>query len=140
MENTVARVKIRKKMLKAITGSTWGKAKETLLDSYKAMGHPFIDYAVPVWAPGINDTLMTRVQPLQNQALCTVNGCHSMTAESHLQDECKILTVRDHCTLLIRQHLINCKDSCHPNHGNTWSENTDRARQVRCGLSHFLNS
>ena len=132
MEDTVARVKSRNKILKAITGSTWGKNKETLLDTYKAIGHPLIDYAVPVWAPSISDTQMTRLQTLKNQELRTVTGSHSMTAESHLHDECKILTVRDHCTLLTRQHLIKCEHSCHPNHGNTRSENTDRARRVRC--------
>ena len=74
---------------------------------------------------------MTTLQTVQNQALRTVTGCDSMSSESHLHDECKILTVRDHCILLIHPHLIKCEDYCHPNNCNFRSENTDRARQVR---------
>ena len=54
-----------------------------------------------------------------------------MTLEDHLHDECKILPVRKHCSLLTRQHLIKCEDSSHPNHGSSRSEPTDRARQIK---------
>ena len=95
VEDISARLKSRNKILKAITGSTGGKDKETLLDTYKAIGRPLINYAAPVWAPIISDTQMTKLR--------IVTGCHTMTAESHLHGECKILTV---CTILTRQHLI----------------------------------
>ena len=49
MKDTVARVKSRSKILKAIIGSTEGKDKDTLLDTYNAIGRSLIEYAVPVW-------------------------------------------------------------------------------------------
>ena len=58
VEDITARVKSLNKILKAITGSTWGEDKQTLLDTYKAIGRPLIDYAAPVWAPSISDTKM----------------------------------------------------------------------------------
>ena len=106
VEGVAARVKGRNKILKAITDSTCRKDKETLLDTYKAIAHTLIDYAAPVWAPSISDTQITRLQTVQNQALRIVTGGHTMTAESHLHDECKILTMRGHCSLFTRQHLI----------------------------------
>ena len=44
VEDTVARLKSRNKIVKAITGSTWGRDNQTLLDKYKPIGCPLIRF------------------------------------------------------------------------------------------------
>ena len=133
-EGVAARVKGRNRVLRAVTGSTWDKDKETILDTYKAIGRPLLDYAAPVWAPALSETQWSKLQTVQNAALRVVTGCHSITPTDHLHDETKVLPVRSHCTLLTRQHLIKCEDQLHPNYNITRCRTTDRARQVRHDL------
>lgn len=50
-------------VLKAVAGRTWGKGKETLIKTYKAIGRSNLNYAAPVWSPQL-----IRRQTLQQQA------------------------------------------------------------------------
>ena len=57
------------KVLKALSGITWGKNKETIEATYKAIGCPLIDYAAPEWCSSISETQWRKLQPEQNAAL-----------------------------------------------------------------------
>ena len=50
------RVSSRNNILKALAGTSWGKQKETLLMTYKAVGRSIINYTPPVWSTNIRAT------------------------------------------------------------------------------------
>ena len=137
--NVTQKVKERNKILRALTGSTWGKNKETILATYKAIGRSLIDYASPAWSPCISDTQWKNLQTVQNTALRIVTGCHAITPEDHLHQETKVLPVKNHCTLLTRQLLIKCERPDHPNHIGTRPFSTGRPRPVRSDIRRERN-
>src|SRR5437867_10749064 len=50
------------KILKALTSTSWGKQKETLLANYKTIVLPVIEYASTVWSPTISDSNLQKLQ------------------------------------------------------------------------------
>ena len=54
-------------ILKALTGTSCGQQKETLLMTYKAVGRSIINYAAPVWSTNIRDTKFRNTQYTQNE-------------------------------------------------------------------------
>ena len=86
-------------------------------NSVKATGRAIINYAAPVWSPGLADSHWQKIQRCQNSALRIATGCTRMTMEDDLHNETKILPVRDHCQLLSAQHLLASQSTHHPNHG-----------------------
>ena len=116
VELTKSKVKSRNNVLKSLAGSTWGMDKEVLATTYKAIGRPVLNYAAPIWAPGLSDTRWNDLQIAQNDALRTAIGCHKMASVDHLHQETKILPVKAHGELLSRQYLLRCHIPDHPNH------------------------
>ena len=57
--NIAVKVQQRNNVLKALTGSTWGCNKETLLTTYQAIGRSILSYCCPVWTPSLKDTVRT---------------------------------------------------------------------------------
>ena len=113
-EDVVRRVNNITKVLKALSGITWGKNKETIEATYKAIGCPLIDYATSVWCPSISETQWMKLPPAQNAALRVATDCHSITPAEH--QEVKMLPVRHHCALLTHQFLLRSKLPGHANH------------------------
>lgn len=101
-------------ILKALSGSTWGKDKEILLDTYKAIGQSQINYCCPIWTPNLADSHWDKLQTAQNNALRSALGCHRITSEDHLHAEAKIMPVHDHCNMLSKQFLLATQKSDHP--------------------------
>ncbi len=101
-------------VLKALTGTDWGKDKETILSTYKAIGRSLINYGCPIWTPAICNSAWDQLQVAQNTALRTALGCHLMTKEDHLHEESKIMPVRDHCEMLAKQYLLATQVNNHP--------------------------
>ena len=116
-KTVVDRVEKRNNVLCALAGSSWGKDKELLLTTYKATGRAIINYAAPVWSPVLADSHWQKIQRCRNPALRSATGCTRMTMEDNLQNETKILPVRDHCQLLSAKHLLASQSTHHPNHG-----------------------
>ena len=85
----------RNNVLCALTGSSWGKDKELLLTTYKATGRAIINYAAPVWSPGLADSHWQKIQSCQNSAPRSATGCTRMTMEDDIHNETKFLPVRD---------------------------------------------
>ena len=101
--------------LKALAGSTWGKEKETLVNTWKAIGSSVMNYCSPLWSHMISDTKMQRLQTQQNTALRTALGCIKMSKISHLHTESKVLPVKEHFKLLSKQYLLKTQLDSHPN-------------------------
>src|SRR5437867_6648100 len=79
------------KILKALTSTSWGKQKETLLATYKTITLPVIEYASTVWSPTISDSNLQKLQITQNNAPRVVTGCTTDTNIEHLHKETNIL-------------------------------------------------
>ena len=144
-EGVAARVKGRNRILKALSGSTWGKDKETILATYKAIGRPLMDYAAPAWSPAVSDAQWSALQTVQNAALRTATGCHMMADVDHLHAETMMLKVREHCSLISQQFLLGCEVDGHPNHLSIRIPLSHRAirddlRRDREAIAHLVDS
>jgi len=76
--NQAVKVRARNNILKALTGTTWGQQKETIILTYQAIGRSVITYAAPVWAPVIKKSSWKCLQTAQNEAL-QIATWHSQT-------------------------------------------------------------
>jgi len=111
-----SRVKSRNNILKSLSGTTWGMEKETILNTYKAIGQSVINYCSPIWAPNLADINWTHLQVAQSEALRVSLGCVNKTPIDHFNTECKIMKVKDHSEMLSRQFLLATQKEDHPNH------------------------
>ena len=68
------RVSNRNNVLKALAGTTWGKQKETILMTYKAIGRSVANYSAPVWGTNASATSIGKIQTAQNEALRIAGG------------------------------------------------------------------
>jgi hypothetical protein len=57
------------KIIKALTSTSWGKQKETLLATYKTFTLPVIEYARTLWYATASETNMQSLQTVQNSTL-----------------------------------------------------------------------
>ena len=62
-------------VIKALTGTTWGKQKETLVATYKAVMRPILEYASSIWSRMASPTSINKLQVMQNAALRPYTGC-----------------------------------------------------------------
>ncbi|KAI5731922.1 hypothetical protein M8J77_018439 [Diaphorina citri] len=105
----IERVKKRNNAIKLLGGTDWGKEKETIITAYKTIGRSIINYAAPIWTPQLSTTHWKSLQATQNAALRTATGCHLMTNEDHLHNECMVLPIRQHNEMLAQQYLARCR-------------------------------
>ena len=113
--NLKSRLQGKNNVLKALTGTTWGKDKEVLTTTYKAIGQSLINYGCPVWTPNLHDSHWKTLQTCQNSALKIITGCHKIASFEHIHSETKIMPVRDHCEMLSEQYLLATQQETHPN-------------------------
>ena len=116
------RIDKRNNMLKALAGSSWGQAKETLLLTYNALGKSIASYAAPVWSTNASDSSLKKIQTTQNVALRTAAGSRKMASIDHLHQESLTLKVNDHSDMLSVQYLVNCLEEGHVCHGSRTQE------------------
>ena len=102
-------------MLKALAGSSWGKDKELLTTTYKAISRPVVNYAAPIWTPALRDTHWSKLQAAQNSSLRVITGCTKMIHIDELHRETKLLPVKEHNMMLSRQFLLQTHQTNHPN-------------------------
>ena len=112
--NLKTKIQSKTNVLKALSGTTWGKDKETLLTTYKSIGKSQLNYACPVWTPNLCQTAWEGLQIAQNTALRTALGCTKMTGINHLHTESEIMTVKPHCEMLSKQFLLATQRPNHP--------------------------
>ena len=86
-------------IIKALTATGWGKQKETLMATYKAVMRPALEYASSVWSPIASSTSINKLQVMQNAVLRTATGCTQDTNIQHLHDETLTLLIHEHLQL-----------------------------------------
>ena len=73
-------------IIKSLTATGWGKQKETLMATYKAVMRPALEYAYSVWSPIASLTSINKLQVMQNAALRTATRCTQDTNIQYLHD------------------------------------------------------
>jgi hypothetical protein len=116
-------------IIKALTSTKWGKQKETLVNTYKTITRPIIEYGSTIWAPIISDTNVNKLQVIQNSALRIATGCTSDTNTQHLHEETKVLPLREHLKLHSSQLRLKTQISTHPL--NKLNNKNPKSRHIR---------
>ena len=94
-------------MIKGFTATGWGKQKETLMATYKAVMRLALEHASSIWSPPASSTSINKLQVMQNAALRTATGC-----TQHLHDETTlILPIQEHLSSTC--HNTNRKHNIH---------------------------
>ena len=83
-KNVKDKMQSRNNVMKSIAGSTWGKDKETLTTTYKAIGRPVVNYAAPIYTPQLCNINWKKLQTVENASLRIITGCHKMSNVDHL--------------------------------------------------------
>ena len=110
-----SKLQSRNNILKCLSGTSWGKEKEVITSTYKAIGHALITYCCPIWTPSMSVTNWGSLQAAQNSALRIATGCHLMSDVNHLHAETKIMPVKAHCEMISKQFLLATQKTNHPN-------------------------
>ena len=126
--NTLNKIRKRNSVLKALAGSSWGKDKELLTTTYKAISRPVVNNAAPIWTPALRDTHWSKLQAAQNSSLRVITGCTKMTHIDELR-ETKLLPVKEHNTMLSRQFLLQTHQRNHPN--RQWNQTDPPQRLMK---------
>ena len=82
--------------------SGYNNNNNSVLATYKAIGRPVLVYADQY---GLLPSAIHNGLNYSHHR--TATGCHVMSHEHHLHHETKMLTVRDHCTLLTRHTYVH---------------------------------
>ena len=115
-KNTAIKANNTIKILKALTSTSWGKQKETLLATYKTIVRPIIEYASTIWSPIMSNTNLEKLQTTQNTALRIITGCTSDTNIQHLHNETETLPLPLHLKLHASQLWHKSQLVTHPLH------------------------
>ena len=105
-------------IIKAHTATGWGKQKETLMATYKAVMIPALEYASSIWSPLVSWTSINKLQVLQNAALRTDTG-YTQDTSIHLHDETPTLPMHEHLQLHGSQYKQKTQHLSHPLHKYT---------------------
>ena len=116
VRKTKQKVTQRNNVLKCLAGTTWGKSKEILVDTFKAIGRSVLNYASPIWTPSLSNTNWAELEISQTGGLKSSTGCTLMTASTHLNQETNLLPVKEHNMMLTHQFLLSMHRPDHPNH------------------------
>ena len=114
-------------IIKALTATGWGKQKETLMATYKAVMRPPLEYASSVWSPIASSTSIYKLQVMQNAALRTATGC-TQDANIHLYDETLTLPIHEHLQPHASQYKQKTQHPSHPLHKHATYFNTPRLK------------
>ena len=101
---------------KAISGTTWGKNKETLTHTYTAITRPVLEYGSTIWSPILRDTNMKSLQTIQNTILRTATGHTLDTNQNIIHTETKILPLKQHTQLHASNFRLKTTHHKHPLH------------------------
>ena len=104
-------------IIKALTATGWGKQKETLMATYKAvmrtgsLSMPLLYVRLLHLRPAL-----TKYMSIQNAALRTATGCTQDTNMQHLHDETLTLPIHEHLQLHASQYKQKTQYPSHPLH------------------------
>ena len=135
--NIAVRVQQRNNVLKALTGSTWGSVKETLLTIHQAIGRSILSYCCSVWTRSRKDTNWRWLLQAQSSALRIATGCLKLADVAELHQEVRELPVRQHDELISKLFVVACYLPQHPCHQlchRPPDDLPDQRRSLICGL------
>ena len=75
VQEVSVRARSRLGVMRAVTGTTFGNSKESVTALYKQYARLVMEYACPVWTPGLAPTHHNTLQKTQNAALRIATGC-----------------------------------------------------------------
>ena len=101
-------------MIKALTATGWGKQKETLMATYKAVMRPALEYASSIWSPLASSTSINKLQVMQNASLRTATGYTQDTNIQHLHNETLILPIHEYLQLHASKYKHKAQHPSHP--------------------------
>ena len=127
----------RLKIIKALSGTSWGQDAETLLITYKALIKSTLDYAAPVWSPNVKPTPLERLQKLQNAGLRVATGNHQIASQCHLHAETNLLPVGEHLKMLSAQFLASSYRPTHPSHDVIRTPSGPRLMRATLQSAHY---
>ena len=116
-------------IIKALTATGWGKQKETLMATYKAVMRPAL-YASSVWSPIASST---SIKQTASQAERSIENCHRMHTMTQTYNTC--MTKHSHfpytSTYSSMHHNTNknTQHPSHPLHKHTTYFNTPRLKK-----------
>ena len=73
--------------MKALTSRGWGKQKEILMATYKAVTRQVLEYASTIWSPLASSTSINKLQVMQNVTLRTDTGYTEYTNIQHYHQQ-----------------------------------------------------
>ena len=117
-------------IIKALTATGWGKRKETLMATYKAVMRPALECTSSVWSPIACSTSINKLQVMQNAALRIATGCTQDTNIQHMHDETLTLPIHEHLPLHASQYKQKTQHPSHPLHKHTTYFNTPRLKTI----------
>ena len=126
IQNIAAHAQKPLQVIKALTGTTCGKQKETLVATYKVVMGPTLEYASSIWSPMTSPTSINKLQVMQNAALRACTGCTHDTNIQHLHDETNILPIQKHLQLHASQVRQKSQYSSHPQYRYTTHNTSQR--------------
>ena len=115
-------------IIKALTATGWGKQKETLMATYKAVMRPALEYASSVWSPIASSTSINKLQVMQNAALRTAIGCTQKTQTYNICMTKHSLPIHEHLQFHASQYKQKTQHPSHPLHKHTTYFNTPRLK------------
>ena len=124
-------------IIKALTATGWGKQKETLMATYKAVMTPALEYASSVRSPIASSTSINKLQVMQNAALRTATGCSQDTNIQHLHDETLTLPIHEHLQFHASQYKQKTQHPSHPLHKHTTYFNTPRLKNKHAPYTYI---
>ena len=75
VESLEKKEKPKLSFLTALTSTTWGKQKETIVATYEALIDFVLSYAATNWFPNIFASNVSKLQVMMNAALRIATGC-----------------------------------------------------------------
>ena len=138
IDNTKEKATKTVKLLKALTSTTWGKQKETIVTTYKTITRPVIEHASTIWSSTASKTNIKKLQTVQNIALRTATGCTADTNTQHLHNETLVLPLQNHLQLHASQIRQKSQNPSHPLHKLIQHENPKR--QIKATIFQPNNS
>ena len=105
INKTATKAKKKLNVLKALAGTDWGQDKQTLVNTYKSIIRPVLEYGSPIWSPIISDSNWGKLQRVQNSALKICTGSYHGAGYQHVHRETKVLPLREHGKMLTQQYL-----------------------------------
>ncbi|XP_018015742.1 uncharacterized protein LOC108672560 [Hyalella azteca] len=114
VRSTASKAKKNINILKAVSGADWGKDTETIVQTYKALIRPVLEYGSSIWGPITSESGWQKIQTVQNSALRIATGHTRDTNAQHLHDETSVLPLKNHVQMMALQLREKSKLEEHP--------------------------